>query len=281
VTRLAERLENNPDDAEGWFMLGRSYMVLKRYAEAADAFARLRGLVGDAPDVLLREATALAMAKGGRLAGRPIELVRRALDQQPDHAQALWMAATAAYQAGRNREALDYYRRVEPKLEGEARTQVRSMIDQLTGSESGPQTGETSGQASDSQAGQAGGDVRTDEAAASVQVSVALAPQLRDRAGPNDTVFVFAKAVDGPQMPLAVVRPTVAALPASVVLDDSQAMMPQLRLSAYDRVTIGARVSGSGEVAARPGDLEGESRSISPTAAETVEVTIDRVVSGN
>lgn len=132
VARLAQRLENDPDDAEGWFMLGRSLMVLKRYGEAAEAFQSLRKVVGDEPDVLLRQATALALEQGGGLAGEPVRLVRQVLEQQPEAPRALWMAATAAYQAGDIETALDYYRRVEPKLDGEAQRNVQGMIEQLS-----------------------------------------------------------------------------------------------------------------------------------------------------
>lgn len=264
VSRLAERLRDNPDDAEGWFMLGRSYMVLNRYDEAAEAFERLRALVGDAPDILVREATARAMARGGDLSGEPARLVQHALAEQPNHAQALWMAATAAHQTGDHDTALEYYRRVEPQLEGEPLQQVRGMIQELTANRS-----ETAADAPDKAA---------DEAAASLRVNVSLAPALQANADDGDTVFIFARAVDGPAMPLAVVRKTVADLPLTVTLDDTQAMMPQLKLSEHARVTVAARISGSGDVAARPGDLEGESGPVATHTGEAVEVTIDRIV---
>lgn len=275
VSGLAERLEENPDDPEGWFMLGRSYMVLNRFEEAAEAFSRLRALVGDAPNVLVREATALAMTRGGALTGEPIRLVQRALDQQPDHPQALWMAATAAYQSGDYGTALEYYRRVEPLVEGEQLQQVRSMIEELALKGDDDQAIAESRQPAEDAAGQPA------DTPASLQVNVALAPSMRGEAAAGDTVFIFARAVDGPPMPLAVVRKTVADLPVTVTLDDSQAMTPQFRLSGFERVTVGARVSRSGQPAARPGDLEGESPPLPTHTSETVEVTIDRVVPAN
>lgn len=272
VSRLARRLEENPDDAEGWFMLGRSYMVLNRYDDAADAFSRLRGLVGDVPEVLVREATALAMTRGGALSGEPTRLVQRVLDQQPDHPQALWMAATAAYQSGDYGTALEYYRRVEPMVEGEQLQQVRGMIEELAlkGGEDQTTAG-TDKPAEDPATPPAG-------AAASLQVNVALAPSMQGDAAAQDTVFIFARAVDGPPMPLAVVRKTVADLPVTVTLDDSQAMTPQFRLSEFERVTVSARISSSGEPVAQPGDLEGESPPLPTDTSDTIEVTIDRVV---
>lgn len=281
VARLDARLKKNPNDADGWFMLGRSYMVLKRYQKAADAFHKLRELVGDEPEVLVREATALAMVKGGDLSGEPTLLVKRALDKQPNDAQALWMAATAAYQAQDYKSALTYYQRVEPLLDGKPLEQVKNMLQDLAakGYGKGPATG--SGTAS---SGQGSAPVAASNAAnakgTSLKVSVDLAPSLKDKAGAQASVFIFAKAVSGPPMPLAVVRKTVADLPITVTLDDSEAMMPQLRLSGFPQVTVGARISSSGQPIAQPGDLEGQTGPISTGKSQDVKVTIDHVVPG-
>jgi cytochrome c-type biogenesis protein CcmH len=275
VARLAERLRENPDDAEGWFMLGRSYMFMNRYGEAADAFNRLRALVGDVPEVLVREATALAMTQGGALRGEPTRLVQRALEQHPDHPQALWMAATAAYQVGDHANALEYYRRVEPMVDGEQLQQVRGMIEELAQSGDEETTTAESARTDNEAPSQSPGDT------ASLKVNVALAPSMEGDAAAGDTVFIFARAVDGPPMPLSVVRKTVADLPVTVTLDDSQAMTPQFKLSGFDRVTVGARISSSGQPIAQPGDLEGESPPLSTSTSETVEITIDRVVPDN
>jgi len=269
VAGLAERLDDNPDDEQGWFMLGRSYMQLNRYGEAAEAFARLRELVGDAPNVLINQASAVAMANGGSLAGQPRELIQLALEQQPDHPQALWMAATAAHQAADFDTALAYYRRAEPLLQGELKQQVQARIAELSGEEKSGRTADAA----------PAGDPATEAAATtSLQVSVDLDPALRERAGDGETVFIFARAVNGPPMPLAVVRKTVADLPVTVTLDETQAMMPQLTLANFDRVLVGARISNSGQPIAQPGDLEGESEPVPTDSPETIAVTIDRVV---
>lgn len=269
VAGLAARLEQNPDDPEGWFMLGRSYMQMNRYGQAADAFSRLRELVGDAPEVLVREASALALQNGGRLAGRPAQLVQQALAQQADHPRALWLAATAAYQAGNRGEALDYFRRVEPMLEGEPKQQVQDMIQELAGGVRAPDAPEPA-PAEEETAGSA--------SVTSLQVNVDLDPALRDRTRPSQTVFIFAKAASGPPMPLAVVRKTVADLPVTVTLDETQAMMPQLSLASFEQVTVGARISSSGQPTSQPGDLEGESEPVSSDTSQTIDITIDRVV---
>lgn len=285
VSKLAARLKANPQDADGWFMLGRSYMVLKRYDKAVDAFRQLRQLVGDEPEVLVREATALAMTRGGDLSGEPTQLVKRALEKDPNHAQALWMAATAAYQAQDYGTALTYYQRVEPMLKGEPLQQVKDMLQKLAdkgfgkGGETMPGTVASSGGTGVASA--AAPSAAAAATGASLTVSVGLDPSLKNSADGQATVFIFAKAVSGPPMPLAVVRKTVADLPVTVTLDDSQAMMPQLKLSGFKQVKVGARVSSSGQPIAQPGDLEGEVGPVSPGSSKTIDITIDHVVPQN
>jgi cytochrome c-type biogenesis protein CcmH len=111
----------------------------------------------------------------------------------------------------------------------------------------------------------------------SIQVHVALAPALAAKASPDDTVFIFARAVQGPRMPLAIVRKRVADLPADVTLDDSMAMSPAMVLSKFAEVTVGARVSKSGQAMPSSGDLQGAVSPVKTDGAE-VAVTIDQVV---
>jgi cytochrome c-type biogenesis protein CcmH len=182
------------------------------------------------------------------------------------------MAANGAYQSGDYPAALDYYRKVEPMLDGNSRQQVQGMIDELVrrgydqagAGASAPEAPMTPRPANG--------------AGPSLKVHVALSPSLQDSASDQDTVYVFAKAVDGPPIPLAVVRKTVTELPLTVTLDDSQAMMPQLSLSRFEQVTVGARVSNSGRPTPQPGDLEGESPPVSSDTSQPVNVVIDRVV---
>ncbi len=119
---------------------------------------------------------------------------------------------------------------------------------------------------------------RTAAAGARLEVNVSLDPALATRAAPNDTVFIFAQAAQGPRMPLALVRQQVQSLPATVSLDDSTAMTPAMRLSQFQEVVVGARVSKSGQATPQSGDLEGRSAIIRLDTANTVTVTIDRVI---
>ncbi len=111
-----------------------------------------------------------------------------------------------------------------------------------------------------------------------VQGVVKLSPKLASRVSPTDTVFIFARAAEGPPMPLAVVRKRVRDLPASFSLDDSMAMAAGLKLSGFPRVVVGARISKSGNATPQPGDLQGLSGVVS-NAAQGVSVLIDTEVS--
>ncbi|MEW8240540.1 MAG: c-type cytochrome biogenesis protein CcmI, partial [Candidatus Thiodiazotropha taylori] len=110
-----------------------------------------------------------------------------------------------------------------------------------------------------------------------IKVAVSLSPELQAKTKPNDLVFIYAKAVSGPPMPLAAVRKKVSDLPISISLDDSMAMMPQMKLSGFNEVVVGARISMSGSPTAQAGDLEGEIQPVAPGSAETVQVVINSV----
>ncbi|MBS1269549.1 MAG: hypothetical protein MAG794_00500 [Gammaproteobacteria bacterium] len=262
VANLAKRLEANPGDAEGWLMLGQSYMSLERFQDAADAFAELQSLIGDVPEVLVRRADAIAMNQNGSFAGEPIRLVNLALEQDPNHPQSLWMAAAAAHRAGDLEKALGFYRKVEPLLEGQPKTEIQRVIQSLSAQ------GIT---ASEPEAG-----VQAD-IGININVAVSLSDDLKSKARPGDTVFIFAKAVDGPPMPLAVIRKSVANLPVTVSLNDTRVMTPQFKLSQFDEVTIGAHVSKSGQPVPQTGDLQAESKVVSTKDTAMVSVRIDHV----
>jgi len=116
--------------------------------------------------------------------------------------------------------------------------------------------------------------------ARSIKVTVKLSPALAGKATPGDTVFIFARAAQGPKMPLAIVRKQVKDLPVSVTLDDSMAMVPDMKMSSFPQLVIGARVSKSGDAIPKPGDLEGYASPLKAGAAGPVEVVIASVVGG-
>lgn len=268
VARLAERLASQPDDAEGWAMLGRSYFVMGRHADAAKAYgeANQRAAAPNA-EWLVGEGEAMAMSRDRDLLGRPAQLFERALTLTPDDGKALWYGALADAQAQNFSRAAERLRRLlaqDPPEE--LRGVISARLDELQ-SRIGP-------------AGAKASQVAPATAASDTPrlvVQVSLAAALRENLPADATLFVFAKAASGPPMPLAVQKLAKARLPITVTLDDSMAMTPATKLSQFERYVITARLSRSGNAQAATGDLEGRAEAERGTAS-VVPVEIDRVL---
>jgi cytochrome c-type biogenesis protein CcmH len=266
VRQLQDHLQQNPDDGEGWVMLARSYYFMKQFEAAAETFARASSMQQDSNAELLTDyADALAMANGRNMAGRPYELTKRALEIQPRLQKALWLAGTATYQAGDHEATLGYWRRLlEIFPEGSDNyVQMQRNITEIQQElglpeETAVQTG-AAGQASIS------GVVRLDKSLA-LDVSI------------DDTLFVFARAATGPRAPLAVIRKKVKDLPLTFTLDDSMAMTPAMKLSNFQQVVVGARISRSGNAIPQPGDYQVLSEPMDVNGAAGLELVIKRVV---
>jgi cytochrome c-type biogenesis protein CcmH len=117
VARLAERMQANPDDMQGWLMLARSYKALGRHAEAAAAYGKAESVIGDQPDLLAAYAETLAMASNGGLAGKPRQLVEQALKIDPKHGHSLFLAGAAAMDANDNKQGIAYWEALLPQVE--------------------------------------------------------------------------------------------------------------------------------------------------------------------
>jgi cytochrome c-type biogenesis protein CcmH len=273
VQALADRLEREPNNPDGWYMLGRSYMSMGRYADAVKALERLREQIGDHPTALVMLADAVAMTQGGRVAGRPAELIQAALQQEPDNTTALWLAGNAAEEEGDYAQAVAYWRRAEGGLadQPELLAELRSMI-------AAAQT--AGGLAPEPMAAATPEPTASDAAGAgpSLNVSVTLAPELAAKAQPDDVLYVFARAVEGPPMPLAAARAKVGDLPVRITLDDSMAMLPQMKLSNFEQVQVSARISKAGQPTAQSGDLTSAPQVVAVAAGVAVELVIDQQV---
>ena len=256
VERLAQRMEQQPDDVEGWTMLGRSYQVLGRYPDAAKAFARAAARAPDDPQLLADLADALAMAAGQSMQGEPEKLVQRALKLDPNNLKALALAGTAAFERSDYAGAATLWERMLAHVPpaSEDAEMIRANVAEAR-SRIKPKNGIASG----------------------LKGTVQLSSKLASRVSPDDTVFVFARAAKGPPMPLAVLRRKASDLPLEFSLDDSMAMTPAARLSAHPTVVVGARISKSGNATPQPGDLQGLSAPV-PNTAQGVAVTIDTEV---
>lgn len=255
VERLAAKMRENPDDVDGWKLLGRSYGALGRFPEAADAYAKAALRAPRDAQLLADFADTLAMARGQRLEGEPEKLIARALEIDPANLKALALSGTARF------ARKDYA--------GAAATWEKMLAHVPADSEDARIIRENVQEAR-AMAGQASG-------AASLTGSVGLSAKLKSQAKPDDTVFIFARAAEGPQLPLAVKRVKVSDLPVSFDLNDAMAMAPGMKLSAHPRVVVIARVSRSGSPAPQAGDLEGASGPVA-NDAQGVKIVIDRVV---
>ena len=244
VLRLAEKMKAKPNDTQGWLILGRSYKALGQYPQAADAFANAYRLLGDQAEVMLLYADALAYGNNRNLAGRPSELVYKALALEPDNLNALWLGGMAKAQEGDAPATLKLWKKLEATLPpgSDSQQEIKNLLSSL---------------AKDTSLGQ---DQKEPEAKVSnftLSVQVSLAPKLQKAVAAEDTVFIYAQAISGPKMPLAIVRKHVSDLPLTVSLNDSMAMMPNMKLSNFASVKLLARISKSGNAMTQPNDLIG------------------------
>lgn len=255
ITGLATRLKDKPDDVEGWAMLGRSLMVLGRHDQAVPALQKAVALRGDDAVLLTEYADALAVVNGRNLDGEPSRLVAKALEIDPNNLKALMLAGVHAFQRQDAAQALKHWEKIVQLAPGsELAQQIQSGIDKARTMAGGA-------------AAAVPASSPTAATASSVSGTVTLAPALAAKARPDDTVFVFARAAEGPRMPLAILRKQVKDLPLTFTLDDSMAMSPAAKLSSTPRVVVGARISASGNATPQAGDLQGFSAPVAPGAA--------------
>lgn len=251
VARLAAHLRENPDDVEGLKLLGRSYAALGRFDEAAATYAKAAMHAPRDAQLLADFADVLAMTRGQSLDGEPEKLVLRALEIDPQNLKALALAGSAAFARRDFKRAVALWERMVPLVapDSEDARSIRASID----------------------------EAKSLVDARPLRGTVTLSAKVKAQAAPDDTVFIFARAAEGPPMPLAIVRKRVRDLPVSFALDDSMAMAPGMRLSGFPRVVVGARVSKSGQATPQPGDLQGSSAPVA-NDARGVSVVIDSVV---
>lgn len=270
ISQLAKRLQENPDDAEGWFMLANSYARTNQFDKAANAYKELLKRTGEHPQILTEYADTLAMANGGEFTEEVGILLQTALKLQPDNIKALWLMGHWHYQRSQFDESLSYWQKASTLLPADSKDamalnqQIQMVRNKLGGSAAEVTPSEQATPAATVETG--------------IQVSVALDPALEEKTSPEDTLFIFARAVKGPRMPLAIVRKQVKDLPLTVTLDDSQAMSPQMVLSNFPEVSIGARISKTGNAIPASGDLKGEQTPVSVGQDKDVAITINEVI---
>jgi len=268
VDTLAERMKSHPEDAEGWKMLGKSYKYLQQYSKAVDAFSEAYRLLGDQVDILLLYADALAFAQDEQLQGRPTELVFKALALEPNNTTALWLGGMAKAQLGDTSAASQLWKKLLTLLPPNSPEQqeVQNLLSQLSNSEvATPPT-------------DIGKEPFSETKDITITINVSLAPELQKMVAKNDTVFVYAQALSGPKMPLAIVRKTVNELPLSLQLTNAMAMTPTMQLANFQEVKLLARISKTGNAMTQPGDLIGTIESVSTNDKNPHTLIINGVI---
>ena len=279
VDKLKKKLEQNPNDATGWTMLARSYMAMERYADAVPTFEKALKLNPNNADMLADYADALAVHQGRKLEGKPETLIDKALKVDPNHVKALMLAGTVAYNRKDFVLAVKDWERARanlpPDSEPEFTEQIAAAIDDAKRRMGGaPLMAAANAPMAQSAMPADHPPVKKAGASRAITGKVVLGPSLAGKTLP-DTLFVFAKDVAGPPMPVSIVRASKNDLPFTFRLDDSTSPMPSRKLSDIDTVVIVARLSKSGQAMPGSGDLEGMSQPIKP-GTENITVVIDR-----
>ena len=265
LTELRAHLAQQPNDAQGWALLAEATAALKQPAQARDAWDHVLKITPDNVTAMVGWAETDSMARSDhRIEGRALDLLHRALALQPDSQRALWLLGISQFQHAQYADAAATWRTLQPLLEPGSMV-AKAVAEQIAHA--------------DARAGikPSAEPVPVADTGTVLTVQVSLSPALKARLQPGDQLYVFARPVSGPRMPLAVAKLAATALPTTVTLSDAMAMTPDLKLSSVARVVVEARISHSGQPIAQAGDLEGSAGIIDTARKTPIVLTIDKV----
>lgn len=266
VEKLSLKMIDQPDNDQGWFLLAQSWRLLSEYGHSAEAFRHLADRYPADASIAAQYAETLFLAEDKKFTVPVKEAIERALGLDGDNLLMLELSAMSAWQQGDENSALALFKKaLETGIQGERAVLLQQTIERLQAGPgqqavqgqqagSGQQVGSSPQEDSVQQATPIQQSPASDSEDRIVQVLVEVAPGVD--AGPKDTVYVYARAFNGPPMPLAVQRLAVAGLPALITLTSSQAMIQGMSLSDVDKVQLVARISSSGIANASPDDYE-------------------------
>jgi cytochrome c-type biogenesis protein CcmH len=281
IAGLQEKLKQNPNDVEGWALLGRAYEATERFTEARDAMKKAYDLAPDDPDVTVAYAEVLALSSPERrIEGEPRTLIENVLKKTPDHQRGLWLLGISDYQQKKYDSAIGYWNKLIAVLPKDAPTikSIKAEIAKAEAARDGKSPPPEQEETADASTAQAQPAAAADANGPHLTVNVSLDPKLKSKAEAGDTLFVYAKAASGPPMPLAIQRLQASKLPATITLTDGMGMMPTMKLSQFPQVIVGARISKSGNAIAQSGDLQAVSQPLAVTTTRPIELTINQVV---
>ena len=245
---LAKKLEEKPDNLQGWVMLGRTYRSLEKFEASLKAYDRALKLTAD-DDLRIERVEVLAMQRQGNFEGEPWDIILDILQKDPQHYAALLMAGSASYAHEKYADALSYWQKARKPLASD-NPDVPGLDEAIASVQ------QKLGITPKAVASQSVKPTPSN-GALSVSGRVTLSANLKGKTQPSDAVFIYATPANGERMPLAIYKTTVANLPLSFTLDDSTAMSPERKLSGAGEVFVKVRVSKSGNAMPQSGDLLG------------------------
>lgn len=265
ILQLQAELERNPNQPQGWLLLGKSLASEGKLAESSDAFARAVKLLPDDPDLLVEAAQSRLYASSQRkLDPQAIAWVQHALSVQPGHQRATWLLGISQRQSGQSAEAAKTWEPLLTQVDAATAATLRQQIDAARADAGLPPLPAPAESASPATSANA------------LAVKVALDPDFatRVRLRGDATVFVIARLTDGSPMPVAVEKHSLQELPLTLTLDDGDSLMPTQKLSALKEVELVARLSASGDPMRQEGDLESKPVRVTLPTTAPVELVL-------
>ena len=279
VNNLVKRLEREPDDLEGWNMLGRTYAIMGRFKEASKVYENLLAKSPDSPEALVNYADVFAMTQDGSLMGKPIELINKALSIDPKNPKALALAGTAKFEQGEFKQAAIYWEELLAIIPAESKLaqSVSGSIKQAKSLASGSKEDVLIAK---QQLSKSEKNIEKKDALPTISGVVKISSNLSSKPSPGDTLYIYARAKNGPKMPLAIVRLQAKDLPAKFTLKDGMGMNPNMKLTSFPEVVISARITKSGKAIPASGDLQGFSEVVR-IGDQNVNILIDQQIGEN
>lgn len=266
IALYEKRVRADARDAQAWLGLARLYRQQRDFEHARRAFGHLVSLDAMTADSWADYADVLGSLGTGSLSGESARAIERALALDPRHPKALWLNASLAHEEHRYADALALWKKIRALLPADspdARIIDANIAEaaQLAGT---PPTRLAS--------------VAAPEATVVVAGTVSIDAKLAARVPPGATLFIYAKAVDSPGPPLAVLRTQAASWPVRFQLDDTLAMVPERKLSSFGNIIVEARVSRSGNALPAPGDLLAVSPVLTTAHAKALRLVISKEI---
>lgn len=281
LQELEKKLEKQPENPDGWWLLASSYKEMKRYSDAVRAYQQLLKLVPNEAQLWANYADAYAMNNNRSLLGEPTKFLDKALELDSNNTMALALSGSAAMERGDYVVAITNWTKLvdllpsdnsELQMFRDGIQQAREFLAKQKGGK------EKLAQLSpDKTSKKPAADPASTDPVSTITGKVSISPALAGKAAQTDILFIFARPAQGQKMPIVVLRKQVKDLPLQFTLDDSIALQPQVKLSGFDQVVVTARVSKSGDAVAQPGDLQGSSDAIKP-GTNGLSIVIDSVV---